>query len=132
MGALSYWESDIMRVNQVVILLKFLPLALLITNFAAAFSFISYCVPFRQPGSMRTMANCTRALVVSGNKFDIKSKFLKELKIDELACDSFDTKKLRPGRPSGALATCIMWYINYLVITVNVHGTKNPSPKKLY
>ncbi|XP_073944711.1 uncharacterized protein isoform X2 [Choristoneura fumiferana] len=73
MGALSYWESDIMRVNQIVILLKFLPLALLVTNFAAAFSFISYCVPFRRPGSLHTMANCTRALVVNGNKFDIKN-----------------------------------------------------------
>ncbi|KOB72777.1 putative tetrameric potassium-selective cyclic nucleotide gated channel [Operophtera brumata] len=54
-GAFSYWESDIMRVNPAVVLLKFLPIAITAVNVATAFAFINSCIPFLKPDSHYVM-----------------------------------------------------------------------------
>lgn len=59
-GAFSYWESDIMRVNPAVVLMKFLPLAVTIVNVATAFVFSYSCIPFMaNDDSHHVMVNCT-------------------------------------------------------------------------
>ncbi|XP_050346244.1 uncharacterized protein LOC126770751 [Nymphalis io] len=71
-GAFSYWESDIMQVNQAVVLLKFLPIALALVNFATAFIFMNSCKPFTVPTSSFIMTNCSRVLLLSGKKYRLK------------------------------------------------------------
>ncbi|XP_068632021.1 uncharacterized protein [Battus philenor] len=72
LGAFSYWENDIMRINQAVVLLKFLPLVVTLVNFATAFIFINSCEPFMPIDSFYILANCTRTFIVSGHKYEIK------------------------------------------------------------
>ncbi|XP_046959701.1 uncharacterized protein LOC124529826 [Vanessa cardui] len=71
-GAFSYWESDIMQVNQAVVLLKFLPIAITLVNFATAFIFMNSCKPFTVPTSSFIMTNCSRVLLFSGKKYKLK------------------------------------------------------------
>ncbi|KAF9806423.1 hypothetical protein SFRURICE_001218 [Spodoptera frugiperda] len=72
-GAFSYWESDIMRTNPAVVLLKFLPIAITIVNFATAFIFVNACEPYLPyHNSPYIYVNCTRILIVSSSKFEPK------------------------------------------------------------
>ncbi|KAJ0177120.1 hypothetical protein K1T71_007129 [Dendrolimus kikuchii] len=71
-GAFSYWESDIMQVNPAVVLLKFIPIALTLVNFATAFIFINSCNAYLPKDSYFMMSNCTNILIVTGNKFELK------------------------------------------------------------
>lgn len=75
LGAFSYWENDIMRINQAVVLFKFLPLVATVVNSATAFIFISACQPFLPPDSYYVLVNCSRTFVISGNTYEIKCKF---------------------------------------------------------
>ncbi|CAH2106526.1 unnamed protein product [Euphydryas editha] len=70
-GAFSYWEGNIMQVNQAVVLLKFLPIALTLVNFATAFVFMNSCKAFTVPSSSYIMVNCTKDLMFSGNKHQL-------------------------------------------------------------
>ncbi|XP_013143805.1 PREDICTED: uncharacterized protein LOC106107482 isoform X2 [Papilio polytes] len=72
LGAFSYWENDIMRINQAVVLFKFLPLVATVVNSATAFIFISACQPFLPPDSYYVLVNCSRTFVISGNTYEIK------------------------------------------------------------
>ncbi|KPJ08211.1 Cyclic nucleotide-gated cation channel [Papilio machaon] len=72
LGAFSYWENDIMRINQAVVLFKFLPLVATVVNSATAFIFISSCQPFLPPDSYYVLVNCSRTFVISGNTYEIK------------------------------------------------------------
>ncbi|XP_045497710.1 uncharacterized protein LOC123695820 [Colias croceus] len=63
----SYWESDIMRVNQVVVLLKFLPLVITIVNFATSFVFMNSCVTYRDKKSYYILVNCSKVFLLSQN-----------------------------------------------------------------
>lgn len=76
-GAFSYWESDIMRVNPAVVLLKFLPIAVTIVNFATAFIFVNACEPYLpDPNAHYILVNCTKILIVSSTKYEIKCKWI--------------------------------------------------------
>ncbi|KPJ02722.1 Potassium voltage-gated channel subfamily H member 6 [Papilio xuthus] len=72
LGAFSYWENDIMRINQAVVLFKFLPLVATVVNSATAFIFTSSCQPFLPPDSYYVLVNCSRTFVISGNTYEIK------------------------------------------------------------
>ncbi|XP_047513975.1 uncharacterized protein LOC125055559 [Pieris napi] len=61
----SYWESDIMRVNQAVILLKFLPLVVAIVNFSTSLIFMSSCRTYIKPKSYFIRVDCSKALILS-------------------------------------------------------------------
>lgn len=63
-----------MQINQVVVLLKFLPIALTIVNFASAFVFMNSCKSFTVPGTYNVMVNCTRLLAFTGGKYKLKRK----------------------------------------------------------
>ncbi|CAH2268965.1 jg15989 [Pararge aegeria aegeria] len=54
-GTFSYWETDIMQVNQAVVLLKFLPIAMTLVNFATAFIFMNSCRPCILPNTSYAM-----------------------------------------------------------------------------
>ncbi|XP_075973154.1 uncharacterized protein LOC142974603 [Anticarsia gemmatalis] len=58
-GAFSYWESDIMRVNPLAVLVKFLPIAVTIVNLAAAFIFGNSCETYLGETSTLVLVNCT-------------------------------------------------------------------------
>ncbi|VVC96843.1 unnamed protein product, partial [Leptidea sinapis] len=59
-GTFSYWERDIMRVNQAVILMKFLPLAVMIVNSVTALIFLNGCTTILTPESYYITAKCTK------------------------------------------------------------------------
>lgn len=65
-----------MRVSPVVVLLKFLPIAITVVNVATAFVFIHSCRPFLQHDSHYVMVNCTRAMVLNGRKHEVKGEFI--------------------------------------------------------
>ncbi|KAJ8728052.1 hypothetical protein PYW08_016437 [Mythimna loreyi] len=71
-GAFSYWEGDIMRVNPAVALLKFLPIAVTIVNFTTAFIFMNACRPYYPPNSYYVLVNCSKVLILSSDKHEIK------------------------------------------------------------
>ncbi|KAL0841121.1 hypothetical protein ABMA28_014878 [Loxostege sticticalis] len=70
MGAFSFWESNIMQVNPVSVLLKYLPMTVTVVNFATAIIFIHSCKPYLPKNTYNVLVNCTRALTVSSSKFD--------------------------------------------------------------
>nr|XP_034830292.1 uncharacterized protein LOC117987394 [Maniola hyperantus] len=72
-GAFSYWESDIMQVNQAVVLLKFLPIAMTLVNFATAFIFMNSCKPQILRDSSYVMVNCTSVIVFSTAETKLKT-----------------------------------------------------------
>ncbi|XP_028158356.1 uncharacterized protein LOC114351371 [Ostrinia furnacalis] len=72
MQSFSYWESDIMQVNPIIVLLKYLPVTVTIVNFASTVIFINTCTPYLPPDTYYILVNCTRALTVTTNKVDIK------------------------------------------------------------
>ncbi|CAH2980383.1 unnamed protein product [Chilo suppressalis] len=72
MGAFNYWESDILNVNPIVVLIKFLPIAVTVVNFATAIIFTQSCTPFLERRNNTVMARCMRVLVISASKFDDK------------------------------------------------------------
>lgn len=61
-----------MRVNPAVVLLKFLPIAMTAVNVATAFVFMNACVPFMKRNSYYVMVNCTRAMIISTSKYEVK------------------------------------------------------------
>uniref|UniRef100_A0A2A4K7A7 Cyclic nucleotide-binding domain-containing protein n=1 Tax=Heliothis virescens TaxID=7102 RepID=A0A2A4K7A7_HELVI len=67
-GAFAYWESDIMRVNPAIVLVKFLPIAVTIINFVTAFIFVNACKPYLPPDSHFIMVNCTKIFIISSVK----------------------------------------------------------------
>ncbi|KAH9627836.1 hypothetical protein HF086_001732 [Spodoptera exigua] len=68
-GAFSYWEGDIMRTNPAVVLLKFLPIAVTIVNFATAFIIVNACEPYLlHNNSEFIFINCTKSYIVSSAK----------------------------------------------------------------
>ncbi|XP_063895224.1 uncharacterized protein LOC135118099 isoform X1 [Helicoverpa armigera] len=69
-GAFAYWESDIMRVNPAIVLLKFLPIALTIVNFVTAFIFVNACEPYLPPESRYILVNCTKIFIISSVKHE--------------------------------------------------------------
>ncbi|CAG9584459.1 unnamed protein product, partial [Danaus chrysippus] len=71
-GAFTFWESDIMRVNEAVILLKFLPVAVTIVNLVAALIFMNSCTPYTVSTTNLIMVNCTRVMVLSSENHKIK------------------------------------------------------------
>ncbi|XP_053607909.1 uncharacterized protein LOC128673815 isoform X2 [Plodia interpunctella] len=67
-GAFSYLESDIMQVNFIVILLKFLPIAITFVNIATACLFVNSCSDTYLPKNATSsyiLVECTRVLSVS-------------------------------------------------------------------
>lgn len=73
-GSFSYWESDIMQVNQAVVLLKFLPIAMSLVNFATAFIFMNSCRPCMLSNTRYVMVNCTRIMVLTSEENELKCK----------------------------------------------------------
>nr|XP_032525964.1 uncharacterized protein LOC116776822 [Danaus plexippus plexippus] len=71
-GAFNFWESDIMRVNEAVILLKFLPVAVTIVNLVTALIFMNSCTPYTVSTSNLIMVNCTSVMVLSSENHRIK------------------------------------------------------------
>ncbi|KAG6445856.1 hypothetical protein O3G_MSEX004127 [Manduca sexta] len=71
-GAFSFWETDIMQLNPVVVLLKFLPIAVTLVNFATAIIFINTCDPYMSHDSYYILVNCTKVLAVSNSRYDVK------------------------------------------------------------
>ncbi|XP_052759511.1 uncharacterized protein LOC113513411 [Galleria mellonella] len=71
-GTFSYWESDIMRLNPMVVLLKFLPFAITVVNIATSIIFTYSCVPFLRADSNYIIVNCSRVLIVSSNRYEVK------------------------------------------------------------
>ncbi|KAM3964354.1 uncharacterized protein ACR2FA_001326 [Aphomia sociella] len=71
-GAFSYWESDIMRINPMVVLLKYLPIALTLVNIATAIIFSNSCNPYVSEDSYYTLVNCSRVLIISNVKYEVK------------------------------------------------------------
>ncbi|XP_072932091.1 uncharacterized protein [Epargyreus clarus] len=71
-GAFTYWENDIMQVNQAVVLFKFIPFALTLVNFASALIFTNSCQSYVQPKSYYVLVNCTRVLVLSTGTVETK------------------------------------------------------------
>lgn len=63
-----------MRINPAVALLKFLPIAVTIVNFTTAFIFVNACDPYLPSGSHYILVNCTKVLMVSSTKYEIKCK----------------------------------------------------------
>ncbi|XP_063618999.1 uncharacterized protein LOC134791774 [Cydia splendana] len=80
-AAVNYWEEDIMQTNQLIFLLKFLPAALTIVNFASAFSFISFCRPYLPNGTDYIMANCSRVIVMHGSNHNIGGAIKEYVKV---------------------------------------------------
>ncbi|XP_048482639.1 uncharacterized protein LOC105394666 [Plutella xylostella] len=62
-GAFYYLESDIMRLNQAIVLFRFLPIAVTIVNLATALVFMDHCTPFMTPNNTYIMVTCCRQLV---------------------------------------------------------------------
>ncbi|XP_037872949.2 uncharacterized protein LOC101746849 [Bombyx mori] len=71
-SAFSYWESDLMQVNPVVVLLKFLPIAVTLVNFVAALIFKYSCVPYLPAGTNKIMVNCTKVMSIVNLKTESK------------------------------------------------------------
>ncbi|XP_039754559.1 uncharacterized protein LOC120629631 [Pararge aegeria] len=71
-GTFSYWETDIMQVNQAVVLLKFLPIAMTLVNFATAFIFMNSCRPCILPNTSYAMVNCTSVMVFNTAERELK------------------------------------------------------------
>ncbi|XP_047995148.1 uncharacterized protein LOC125233252 [Leguminivora glycinivorella] len=80
-AAVNYWEEDIMQTSQLIFLLKFLPAALTIVNFASAFSFISFCRPYLPNGTDIIMANCSRVIVMHGTNHNIGGAITEYVKV---------------------------------------------------
>ncbi|XP_022831179.1 uncharacterized protein LOC111359777 [Spodoptera litura] len=79
-GAFSYWESDIMRTNPAVVLLKFLPIAVTIVNLATAFILVNACEPYLpNANSPYIFVNCTKILIVSSNTNEPTRAFMEYL-----------------------------------------------------
>ncbi|XP_026725097.1 uncharacterized protein LOC113492021 [Trichoplusia ni] len=71
-GAFSYWASDIMRLNPAVVLLKFLPIAVTLVNFATAFIFVNACEPYWPEHSHYILVNCSKILIISSNRYETR------------------------------------------------------------
>lgn len=67
-GAFSYWESDIMRVNPFVVLVKCLPIAVTIINLTTAFIFGSACESYLPGHSSYLFVNCSGVMILNDNK----------------------------------------------------------------
>ncbi|XP_059045360.1 uncharacterized protein LOC131841129 [Achroia grisella] len=71
-GAFSYWESDIMRLNTMMVLLKFLPIAITIVNIATSIIFTHSCMPYLTTDYNFILVNCSRVLIVSRSKYEVR------------------------------------------------------------